>query len=151
MTSRMQPRDKIIPWYFVMFFVVVAAVNAVMVTLAVRTHTGIVTEHPYEKGLAYNAVVDAEAKQEALGWKGHIDYQKGAVRFTLRDAANHPVHIDTAIVRISRPTQAGMDFSVVLTGGATPIAFPQKGLWELRVDAIARGEQYQQAKRIVVE
>ena len=50
-------------WYFVAFFGFIAAVNAAMVTIAIRTHSGVVSEHPYEEGLAYNAVVHAEKMQ----------------------------------------------------------------------------------------
>ena len=137
-------------WYFAAFFGFIAAVNAVMVTLAIRTHSGIVTEHPYEKGLAYNAVVAAEEKQEALGWKGRIDYQRGALQFTLRDRHNQPLTIEKATATITRPTQPGIDFTVELTGEATPITFPTNGLWEVRVDAAHAGVHYQQSKRIVL-
>lgn len=96
--SALTKRDKLIPWYFVLFFVVIGAVNAVMVTLAVRTHTGTVTDHPYEKGLAYNKVVDAANAQEKLGWKSDIRFehpspQRGEVR---RGASSAPTLHDVA-------------------------------------------------------
>ncbi|MEQ1705902.1 MAG: FixH family protein, partial [Rickettsiales bacterium] len=71
-------------WYFVAFFGFIAAVNAVMVTLAIRTHSGVVTEHPYEKGLAYNQVVEAEKNQQKLGWNGDVKYENGNLYFSLR-------------------------------------------------------------------
>ncbi len=151
MSGVMQRRDKLIPWYFVIFFLVIALVNGVMVTLAVRTHTGIVTDHPYEKGLAYNRVVAAEEKQEALGWNGEITYANGILNVTVRDKGHRLIVLEKATATITRPTQAGMDFTVELMGEKTPVAFPAKGLWEVRIVATARGEAYQQAKRIVVE
>ena len=87
-------------WYFVAFFGVVAAVNAVMATLAIRTHSGVVTEHPYEKGLAYNQVVAAEAQQEALGWKGTINYKNGVLNFILHDKNNMIIVPDKIIATI---------------------------------------------------
>jgi nitrogen fixation protein FixH len=138
-------------WYFVAFFGFIAAVNAVMVTLAVHTHSGTVTDHPYEKGLAYNKVVDAETKQEALGWKGTIDYKSGALHFELRDKNNQPLAWEKAIATITRPTQQGMDFTVELKGSGTLIDFPARGLWEVRVHAEHAGDHYQQSKRIVLE
>ena len=146
----MQWKDRLIPWYFVMFFVFIALVNSVMVTLAVRTHTGTVTSHPYEKGLAYNRVVEAQEHQAALRWKGMISYTDGVMRFALKDSRGMPVVPEQAVATITRPTQAGMDFSVTLDGGLAPIRFPAKGLWDVRVDAVARGEHYQQATRMVV-
>jgi nitrogen fixation protein FixH len=138
-------------WYFVAFFGFVAAVNAVMVTLAIRTHSGVVTEHPYEKGLAYNQVVEAEKKQEALGWKGTIDYKNGVLNFELHNQKNQPLAWEKATATITRPTQQGMDSTVELKGMKTPIEFPAKGLWEVRVDAMHGGVHYQQSKRIVVQ
>ncbi len=142
---------KRVGWYFVAFFGFVAAVNALMVTLAIRTHSGTVTDHPYEKGLAYNAVIAAKEKQEALGWKSHLDYANGALQFTLRDKQNRAILPEKATATITRPTQQGMDFTVVLTGTKTPVSFPTNGQWEVQVDAEHQGVHYQQSTRIVVE
>lgn len=145
-------------WYFVAFFGFVVAVNAVMVTLAIRTHSGVVTDHPYEKGLAYNQVVEAKQQQEALGWKGTIDLRHSreggnpfAIFFELKDQNGVVIYPDKTIATITRPTQQGMDFTVELKGEKTPLSYPAKGLWEVRVDAVHRGVHYQQSKRIVVE
>ena len=149
--STMQRRDKIIPWYFVMFFAVVAVVNGVMITLALRTHSGVVTDHPYEKGIAYNQVVEAVKTQDSLGWKAEIGYASGALKFTLRDKNNQPLAPEKATATITRPTQSGMDFTAELKGAETPVTFPAQGLWEVRVDATHKGVHFQQSKRIVVE
>lgn len=144
-------RDKWIPWYFVMFFVAIALVDATMVTLAVRTHTGTVTDHAYEKGLAYNRVVAAEATQEALGWKASITLTGKQLRVLLRDSNGAPLQAQSIKAHISRPTQAGMDFDVALKDGQATIDFPLKGLWEIRIYALANGHSYQQSQRVVVE
>ena len=142
---------KRVGWYFVAFFGLIAAVNAVMMTLAIRTHSGIVTEHPYEKGLAYNQVVAAKQKQEALGWKGSINYKNGLLSFDLHDKNNNIITPEKTTAIITRPTQQGMDFTVELKGAKTPVSFPENGLWEVRVDAEHEGVHYQQSKRIVVQ
>ncbi len=141
---------RTIGWYFVAFFGFVAAVNAVMVTIAIRTHSGVVTEHPYEKGLAYNAVVRAEKQQAALGWSSQMDYKNGALHFTLHDANHQRITPERASATITRPTTSGMDFTVTLNGIKTPIVFPIAGLWEVQVDVSHAGTHYQQRKRIVV-
>jgi nitrogen fixation protein FixH len=150
-TTQMTQRDRWIPWYFVAFFVFIALVDGVMVTLAVNTHTGLVTDHPYEKGLAYNQVVKAEKKQEALGWESEIEFVKGVLHFALRDRNNQTLVPEKITATLVRPTQAGMDFSVEMNSSATPVAFPAPGLWEARIDAIYQGVHYQQSRRIVVE
>lgn len=151
MSQTMQRRDRIIPWYFVMFFAVIALVNGVMIHLALKTHTGTVTEHPYEKGLAYNQVVAAEAKQESLGWNGAISYSKGLLHFSLYDKAKRQLVPQDAKAIITRPTQSGMDFTVMLKGENTPVHFPAPGIWDVRVEAVASGQHYQQVKRVVIE
>lgn len=145
------PRDKWIPWYFVAFFVFIGAVNAVMVTLALDTKTGTVTEHAYEKGLAYNEVISATAAQAALGWKGEIILSGETLSFTLRDAEGKLLTPDTLKATLTRPTNEGMDFSTTLTDGKATLAFPQKGLWEIRIFATLGAHKFQQAKRVVVK
>lgn len=147
----MQPRDKWIPWYFVAFFVVIALVNAVMVTLAVRTHTGLVTDHPYEKGLAYNAVVKASEDQAALGWKGELHYADGMLHFTLRDKDKQLLPIEKATALIRRPVRDGMDFTVEMPAGKASVSFPVKGLWQVQIDAMSKGVHYQKTERMVIE
>ncbi|NBX03006.1 MAG: hypothetical protein EBR02_02855 [Alphaproteobacteria bacterium] len=156
MTSvAVNPRDRWIPWYFVLFFVVLALVDGAMVTIAVRTQTGVVTTHAYEKGLAYNQTIAAAEKQTALGWKSTITFtgkgeKAGALSVAVRDAKGVTIKPDSLRAEITRPTQAGMDFSQALKSGENLIKFPASGLWEVRIFAMRGDDEFQQAKRIVV-
>ncbi|MBY0406750.1 MAG: FixH family protein [Rickettsiales bacterium] len=147
-------QDRWIPWYFVLFFAVIFAVDGTMVTLALRTHTGLVTDHPYEKGLAYNRVVEAYAKQAELGWQGTIILESGEITFTLRDAAGHIVKADRVTAKFTRPTQSGMDTTIPLTPSAeswkAALTLPAPGLWEMHVFAVRGTQEYQQTKRVVI-
>lgn len=142
-------------WYFAAFFGFIAVVNAVMMTLAIRTHSGVVTDHAYEKGLAYNKVVEAKEAQEKLGWKGEIELLtsvgEGILHFIIKDRSGHHIIPDKAIATITRPTQSGMDFTIELKNAETRIDFPAKGVWDVRVDAVIGEKPFQQTKRIVVE
>lgn len=146
-------RDKIIPWYFVMFFVFIAIVDGIMVTIAIRTHTGTITDHPYERGLAYNQVVEAEKKQENLGWKGEVDLTKSKLIFTLRDNKNNILKADSVRADFIRPTQDGVDFSQNLKNidnkWQADVNFPLSGLWQVRVYATVGDKTFQYAERIV--
>jgi len=146
-----------VAFYFVAFFGVVAAMDAFMVTSALRTHSGLVTDHAYEKGLAYNEVVKASNAQEKLGWKGELElrHAKNAgapstIIFILKDERGAPIAFDRAVATITRPTKQGMDFTLELKGEETPATFPASGVWEMRVDAKTREQHYQQSKRFVV-
>ncbi|GEM_PF-324077 len=142
--------DRWIPWYFVAFFVVIAAVMGGMVTIAIKTQTGVVTEHPYEKGIAYNDVVRAQQHQEKIGWQGKISYENGRLNFVLYDKNNKLLQADKITAKIMRPTHAGLDFALDLSSGSAEVSFPEKGLWEVRIFAEKDQQKYQQAKRIVV-
>lgn len=143
--------------YFVAFFGVVAAMDAFMVTSALRTHSGLITDRPYEKGLAYNEVVKASNAQDKLGWIGVLELRHAenagdpsTIIFTLKDERGAAIAFDRAAATITRPTQQGMDFTVELKGEETPAHFPASGVWEVRVDAKTRDQHYQQSKRFVV-
>lgn len=149
--STLTRRDRLIPWYFVLFFVVIALVDGVMVTLAVRTHTGTVIDHPYERGLAYNQVVAAESAQRARGWKSEVKFAEGKLQVRLQDAQGNPLKAQDMRVRFFRPSQQGMDFDVMLSGAeSTAVTMPARGLWEARVFATIDGEPFQQAHRLVI-
>lgn len=144
-------KDRLIPWYFIAFFAVIALVDGIMVTLAIRTQTGLVTEHAYEKGLAYNKIVAAEERQQALGWHSNIEYKNGVLHFMLWDRNGKKLLPDSTKASISRPTQDGLDFSLSLKEGVADIHFPMKGLWEIRIDTEYDGHAYQQSQRLIIE
>jgi nitrogen fixation protein FixH len=147
-----------VPWYFVAFFGFIALVNAGMITVALQTHTGLVTDQPYEKGLAYNEVVQAEAAQHALGWHATLTFMPlpkthdkagGRFVFTLKDANGKELRPQVLRIFFTRPTQSGMDF-VHDMALSSDIIFPARGLWEARVIARIAGRPYQYAKRVVI-
>jgi len=153
-------KDRRIPYYFVAFFIGLAIVDGIMVTLAVRSHSGIVIEHPYEHGLAYNKTIKAAKDQQALGWRTSLDFvqhkaQQGKVVFLVSDGQGQAIKASNVRVRFTRPTQADFDFEVPLHRIAERysaiVDFPLQGLWEMRVYADAKGITYQQSKRVVVE
>lgn len=142
-------------WSFVAFFGVISTVLALMVTIAIRTQTGLVTDHPYEKGLAYNQVVRAEQEQEALGWKAEIGQEGEKVSVRLQDKSGHPLVPEKVVASFYRPTKDGMDFTASMEAAGpghyvlSP-AFPAKGLWEVRVYVTDHDHHFQHSKRIVV-
>jgi nitrogen fixation protein FixH len=53
----------------VAFFLFVGAVNGVMIYKAVKTFSGEVVAHPYERGLAYNSDIARAREQAVRDWK----------------------------------------------------------------------------------
>lgn len=154
-THMMTKKDRWIPWYFVGFFAIIAVMDGIFVYLATDTHTGVVTEQAYQKGLNYNETVAAVEAQEALGWSSNIEYQSdGELVFTLSDDAQ-PLTGAEIIAEFTRPTHNGVDFSVPLQesgAGAyrAPVKFPLDGIWDVRVYVTWNQQQYQQTERLVV-
>jgi nitrogen fixation protein FixH len=153
-------KDRRIPYYFVAFFVGLAIVDGIMVTLALRTHSGTVMEHPYEAGLAYNRTIAASRTQQKLGWKAQIDVKqqtptRALIRVTLLDENGRAIDADNVSLALTRPTQKGYDFKVPLShiGGrySKVIDFPLSGVWDMRVHANAGADTYQQSRRIVLQ
>lgn len=77
------------------FFVLVLGVNGVMAYLAVKTFSGEVVAHPYERGLAYNRDIARAREQAARDWKVDVKLSRGAegveILVTARDASGAAV------------------------------------------------------------
>lgn len=87
------------------FFACVFAVEAVFITYAVSTHTGIVSTQPYRKGLDYQQRIDLAKEQERLGWSETFSVSRDprAVVVRLEDRAGRPVNSLGVKIALSRP------------------------------------------------
>ncbi len=143
-------RDRIIPWYFVMAFAVVFAVNAFFIYMATQTHTGVVTENAYEKGLAYNDMLEKAHAQEALGWQSSITFQKGSLIVTLSDEngakledasvtayLKNATHDTTSYERALNDTQQGTY--------AADVSDIPAGKWFVTIEALWQDKPYQKS------
>ena len=155
-----KPIDRWIPWMFVLFFVVVLAVNGVMVYVASASWTGLETKQHYIKGLDYNRTLDAVAQQKALGWAGDLSVETkaaGRVRldFSLRDRNAGAIAGATVTARLVRPTSEGHDVDVRLDdfgrghyAAAADIAL--SGQWDVHILARHPSGDFRLTRRIMV-
>ena len=133
-------RGRWVPWCFVLFFAVIALLDGIFVTIAIRTHTGVVTEDAYEKGLAFNQVLDSAARQAHLGLRQKAAFEDGVLSWTLTDGQGMPLPDARVHATFYRPTQAGYDFTLPLDGAGRGVyraqpQFPLPGLWTARLEA----------------
>lgn len=154
-TSMKDRTGRRVFWGFVAFFASFMIVDALMIALALNTNTGVVTEQPYEKGLAYNRTLDAAQAQKELGWQGAMDYDAGVLAFRLDDAQGMPLKGADVKAEIERPVAAGMDRTISLTETApglykADIAFPAPGLWNIRIFAQWQTHNYQQTSSLTI-
>ena len=136
----MQKNDKWIPWLFVLFFAVIALVDGTFVTLAILTHTGLVTDEAYEKGLAYNKTLNEAAEQKKIGLIQKAVFENGILSWQLSTKEGQAINGATVSVKMFRPAQDGNDFKVSLENKGNGLyevrpQFPLPGLWTTRLEA----------------
>lgn len=149
--------DKFIPWYFVLFFAVQTALFGWFAYIAHKSHTGVVIDEAYKKGLRYNQVIAQADAQEKLGWRMDIDAKRGAdgnaaVAVRLKDRDGKTISGARVKLWLIRPVQDGMDQRLMLQAAGNGLytgtaALPAPGLWELRAEAEKDGHRFQVSRR----
>lgn len=77
---------------FLTFFGAIFAVNGALIYAALSTHTGLVANEPYRKGLAYNERILADERQAQLGWSERLELGRdGRLRLALAERDSRPV------------------------------------------------------------
>ena len=149
-------RDALIPWYFVAAFLIVFVVNGIFVYLAIQSHSGMVSDHPYEKGRDYNLALDQDAKQQALGWRGDIQLNNGAVIYTLFDKNGAPISDAKSTAYFTYPVRQGYDFQRPLSANpltghySAPIDWPIAGQWHITVQSIWKQQTHQTHQHLII-
>lgn len=153
--QRVAPKRSYAPWYFVGFFVVLAVMDGIFVTIATRTHTGVVTEEAYNRGLAYNQTINAAEAQDALGWVSSTRVEDGDIVFEIADADAKPLSGAFVKAEISRPIEAGHEQTAVLNETrpgfyVASVEFPADGQWDVRVFLSWQNHKYQSRERLII-
>ena len=148
-------RSRHIPWLFVAGFALVVAVNATMIWLAVGSFSGLYTAKPRDRGLHYNAVVEAQKSRDALGWR--IDAQwipeSNRLEVAAFDAAGQPLADASVVVELVRPVEKHRPLAVAMAtidGGrfAGHVELPARGNWDVDIVVEHRGGHYALTRRM---
>lgn len=151
-----RPSDRFIPWYFVAFFVVVIAVNAMFLMFALDSHSGVVRDDAYRHGLAYNDIIAADEAQKRLGWTARVDLMDGhRVAFELLDANGQPMEGADVRLRARFTAQDGADITMFMRplGHGRYAAEPtwsRIGQYDVFVDVTWDQQVYQHRDRLTV-
>ncbi|MBT3558287.1 MAG: FixH family protein [Rhodospirillales bacterium] len=151
---------KVLIW-FLMFFGVIFAVNGTFFYFAMESWPGLVTEHPYENGLAYNQTLDGAEKQSLLGWKSEIGVVASAdghtVNVTLWDKNEQPLSGLMVETVLRRPVNDAQDLIAQLSQlGAgqysTTVTLPVQGRWYVDMSVIQDGKAvYRSEQEVMVQ
>lgn len=146
---------------FILGFLIVTAVNGILIFAAVNSFSGLETDNAYEKGIHYNQALAAAAVNAQTGWHAEPSVRIGTdglrrLDIIITDRAGMPVAALVVEAFLVRPTNAGMDTAITLQdqgAGHYAANFKPTGLgnWELRLMA-RRGESaWQQTRRIFLQ
>jgi len=143
---------------FLAFFGAVFAVNGGMIYWALSTHTGLVANEPYRKGLHYNDRIAAAERQARLGWTDSLDVDRdGRIAVMLADSDGRPVSGLEVEARIGRPATDRHDINLKFTetapGRYDALAVPLgRGSWlvalDVRTDRRAADPVYRARRRL---
>lgn len=143
-------------------FAVVFIVNGLLIYNALSSFDGIEVADAYQKGRAYNRVLDAMEAQKALGWRAEIDVDdKGrdhearlAVRFA--DRAGAPLRDLRIVGTFWRPVVGGADQGMAMRETApgryeADYRLAYGGNWIARIAAEGpHGEKFAQEERVYI-
>jgi nitrogen fixation protein FixH len=138
-------------------FVVVAAVNGLMIWYALSSWTGLVSDSAYQEGLGFDRVLAESRAEAALGWKATIAYDpQGRIAVQLADAKGQPLGGMTLSLVLLRPTREGFDrasplMEVVPGRYEAAVRPPLPGQWDVRVTVKSAGKvRFHAEQRIIV-
>ena len=104
---------------FVLFFAVVATVNGIMMTIAIRTFPGIDAKNGYEVSQTYNKEIASARAQAERGWQSGFTVSPAGdaaqLALSLRDKAGQPVAGLSIDARLLHPSDRKRDHVVTLT------------------------------------
>lgn len=148
-------RGRYIPWLFVLGFLIVVAVNGVMVWFAVGSFSGLYTPKPRDRGLHYNEVVAEQRTRDALGWRIDATWRPESDRLELAlfDADGRALGGARVTVELVRPAEKrpplGVAMAVVDEGRhAGYVALPARGNWDVDIAVERGGHRFAQTRRM---
>jgi nitrogen fixation protein FixH len=104
------------------FFGSIFAVNGYFIFTSLATHSGVVSEEPYRKGLGYNQRIAADDRQSALRWQVALDVKAtGTVKLALNETSGHPIGSRRVLLTVGRPSTRSFDRAIALTESAPGI------------------------------
>lgn len=145
-------RSAWIPYAFVAGFAVVLSANGALIYAATRQSVNLVVDKPYERGLAYNQLLDEKHKQEALGWQVRAAMDHSIL--TVSVAAPGKDFSDATVeVLLQRPIEGDRigPFAVPLVQGTAAIPVEARpGQWSVHITVKSGADHLVTQQRLVL-
>lgn len=151
MSITMERKSRWIPWIFVGGMMVVVVVNGFMAFYAISTFTGLTTGQAYDRGRAYNDVLEEAARQDALGWTPLVRLEGERLRVSVTDSTGAAVEgmLQGYLLRPIEGTRVELGATSPRQGYELPALVP--GQWEFRGRLTnGKGERLDIRHRILV-
>jgi nitrogen fixation protein FixH len=141
------------------FFAVVASVNAVMMTAAVTTFSGVETVNSYQAGVTFAREEAAAVAQESRHWTVNSSLRPQAngltqVELSAQDRAGQPLARIAATVSLIHPNDRRLDRPVAMQATApgrfSGVVTPSPGQWDLVIELSRDGERLFRSKERVI-
>lgn len=138
---------------FALFFGVIVLVNSVYITMALRSHSGVVTEDAYRKGLAFNEKLEQARNQPEI--LNELRFENNILRWKIADKTGLAIDNAGVTAEFMRPVKAGNDFNAQLHHDGNGIYsikpdFPVKGSWKVILSAKWDNNTYQTVEDLIV-
>ncbi len=146
---------RFVAWCFILFFALIVTVNGIFAYKAITTQPGVITQNAYEKGLAYNDMLEKAKSQPKITQQ--VSYNDGILRWKLIDEQGNFITNAVVKARIIRIIKDGNDFDIELKhkgGGVYEVKFslPYKGVWEAKLSSKwDNDKQYQTSYRFTIK
>ena len=143
-------QDRWIPWTFVAAFAVILFANSCLVYFALSTWKGVGVEGAYERGLAYNDVLAAAERHDALGWRVDFAFtpagagtRSGRLVLDLHDRDGLTLGGATVDANLTRPLESLAPIALDLAERGegrfeAAIVAPRAGQWDAKL-VVRRG------------
>ena len=153
-----RPEEGTVKGYHVLFgvlsfFAVVFAVNGYFLFAALSTHSGVVAQEPYRKGLDYNSRIAADERQAELGWNETVSVTgDGRVSVTVLDREAQPLSDLVVSGSIGRPSTVRHDRTFRLAEQergryAAEVGALEPGNWIIAIEARSGADDTEPAYR----
>ena len=148
--------------WFAGFFMIIFLANAVMISLAFNSWTGVEIESTYNFSQQYQNVLDDAKRQESLGWRISVEAERdgnGRTRVSVAAMDREGANLDgyEVVAIFERPTQSAEDLQVVLaaTGSGTydgVINNVGYGQWDIVIDIMSENARvFRSRNRVYLE